>query len=183
MALNPTALENALLLLFSGAHVFPGETVGRWPASRQEAAEAWAKIYRNYAATAETVPPVLAGVPLPLALAAAEVTLATALESAFAVANDPVSVANGIAAALTAFWLTPPMPFSPAVPPVSVVSAVVGTAALATVLANTWASNLALPPPGVTAATAAHQHALLFDTFTHTVAATSPTVPATNLIT
>jgi len=163
-------LQSALESLFLGQYVFPGETKGRWPATHAEAGEAWAALYRAYAEGAQSCKALS---PLPTALDAAEATLRSLLTVLFQAGAaapppgvNPSTTANGIASGLTAFWLTPPVAF----PPDGLVTVVAGTAALAAGLLSTWASNLAIPPPGVTAQAAAAQHAALIDAFTHTVA-------------
>lgn len=172
MSLNPTALQTSLAALFSGAFVFAGETVGRWPIDRIEAAKAWAKCYSDYAAGAiscQTVGPDS----LTAAIALLESALAVAFDT-----TDPASCAAAIATALTVFWLTPPIVFTGTT--AGAVTAVAGTAALQAALIANWISNIA---NSITAVDAAAQHSGVLDTFTKTVVVThiTPSVCAAPL--
>lgn len=161
MALVPTVLQSGFAALFKGQHPFPDGA--RFPKTKEEAAGAWAEIYGNYAQAGQSCK----GVPATASpgLPAAKVTLQNALVGAFS-GVDPATTSAAIASAVTAFWLTPPLAF----PPDGLVSVVGGTAVLQSGLIAQWASNMGIPPPGVTADAAAAQMATLFDTFTRTVA-------------
>jgi len=158
MSLNSATLQVSLATLFSGAFVFPGEVVGRWPVDKAECAYAWTKCYADYAATAQSCQGVN-----PSTLVSARATMQSALLLALDTI-DPASCASAIAAAMTAFWLTPPIVFTGAT--AGLVSSVTGTAALQSTLILNWASNVAAH---ISAQDAATQHASVFDTFTKTV--------------
>lgn len=149
MALNKASLKTAIESVFTSP-----------PSTRQGCADALASAYRSYAAGATSC---LGGAPNSGSLGTAETTLATALGSAFA-GTDPATVATAVSAALTAFWLTPPIAFS-GTPP-GVVTAVGGTAALTSGLPTMWAAQVA---GSASASAAAQAHADLVDTFTKTV--------------
>jgi hypothetical protein len=157
VALQSSTLKRGLLDL---THSFPR--------TYEEAAKRWAEAYATYAKDAQSP---LGG--SPATLAAAQAALAAALAPVFATSRDPVTTSARIAAALTQFWLTPPVAFT-GTPP-GLVTAVLGTAALAA----------ALPPLGASMARshasadqAMGQLAAAFDAFTRTVIVLHPVVPA-----
>lgn len=131
----------------------------RQPGDFASAGRAWAAAYVPYAQTATSC----AG-GSPIGLSARQSLLATALAAAFATSTSPVDAANGIANALAAFWLAPPVPFAGATP--GLVTVAVPTA-LAAALASQFFVSMATPPrpPDV----AADQLAGLLDTWTRTV--------------
>jgi len=96
------------------------------------AGRAWARVYRLFAATA-SVP---FGVPMQASLEAAEETLAGALGAAFIAGFvSSAALAESLASAFTAFWLTPPVQVGVELVPTGSVTAVAGTAALQSALA------------------------------------------------
>ena len=135
------------------------------PQGFAEAGRRWSALYASYAADARSV---LGGAPIGLSVA--ESLLTRTLAGVFATSSDPVTTAQNMAAALTAFWLLPPVAFSGATP--GAVTAVGGTVFLAAALASAWGSNLAsrAPAPQAAASVAAALHA-----FTETVIVTHPT--------
>lgn len=164
MALNKTQLRTDLEALFTA----PTE-------SYADAAEAWADAYAVYAANAKSCSTPGA----PASLAAAKATLKAVLTTSFSTRTVASDTAGDMAAAFTAFWLVPPVPFSGTTP--GVVTAVAGTAALQAALISTWAANLASQ---VSAAAAAESMAELLDIFTKTVLVThvAPSACATTIV-
>lgn len=160
MALNQTSLRNALKTLFETP---PAAAEPSTLATRAAAAAAgWASVYRAYAAAAQSC---LLASPSGPSLTAAEATLTATLTTAFQGTN-PATLASGVAAAFTAFWLTPPVAFG-----AGAVVAVGGTGALQTALTGLWTVS---PPPSKTPLQAADDHAALLHAFTLTVAAAHP---------
>ncbi len=104
-----------------------------YPGSPEEAGKRWAHAYALYAADAMSIPPTAAP---PASLGAAERLLAQSLGKVWKTSRTAYTSAQGMAAALTAFWLAPPVVFG-----AGVVSAVGGTSALASALPGIWASN------------------------------------------
>lgn len=170
MPMDVAQLTTDLEDLALGEYIFPGESVGRYPASIAEAASAWAAIYRAFAAT--TTAPSPPGTPVPASLSAAEATLASALALAFAVRPGAIpALASAISSAVTIFWLTPPVAFAGVSP--GVVTAVGGTAALTSALSSAWTANATLfPQGGPSASTAAAQVGSALGAFTLTVLVT-----------
>lgn len=164
--LNKTALKDALLELFEGK---PLDSQGNytWPKDVVEAGQKWAKVYTNYAKDATPTPPG-GGTPRQISLELAEVMLAELLTTAFKKTTIH-EVANGIGSALGAFWTN--MLFTDGS---FITDSITGTVVLINALETTWVSNMAIPPPGITAVEAAEQHALLFDTYTQTVVTATP---------
>lgn len=154
MPLQANKFERGILDLASGKS-FPQNPV--------EAGKRWAHAYAVYAADAMSIPPTAAP---PNSLAVGEQVLASALAIVWTGSRTAPQTANGIASALTAFWLTPPVTFG-----LGLVTAVEGTPVLAQALPGIWASNQGgRKPPEVcvrTVAAAVH-------TFTLTVITTTP---------
>ena len=152
MALQQSKLASGLLELASGKN-FPKDPL--------EAGKRWAHAYVEYAKVA------MSPVGAPPTFAGGEQILAAALASVWASSRSAPTTAQGIAAALTAFWLTPPVVFG-----AGVVTSVVGTSALASALPGVWASNYPGTPEQATRKVAAAIH-----TFTITVITTTPGGP------
>lgn len=132
-----------------------------YPKDSYEAGRRWAKAYAAYAADGRAS----GGVP-PAPLTANESVLAAALGSLWASCRDPGTDAQGMASALTAFWLAPPVVFGS-----GAVTAVGGTSALQSALPGVWASNQGGKQ---SAESCAKKLAAVIDTFTHTVIVTLP---------
>ncbi len=150
--LNPTLLEDKLKeFLFNSSP----------PADAAACAEGWAEAYKLYAVDGQSC---AGGNPVGGSLTAAKATLKATLTPILNVIlhpNDPSTVASGLAAAFTAFWLTPPVVFTSA----GTVTTVSGTAALQTALNAFWTAGGAYPSADVAAAA----HANILNIFTHTV--------------
>jgi len=155
MALAVSQLEADLRAIMAGPD---------FPQTGFDAGTRWARAYASYAAGAQSV-----SGDSPPSLAANESALGALLGAAFSnPSGDPSQTAGNIAAALTAFWFSPPVVFTG--PPVSaIVTAVAGTAVLQAALLSLWASILAAPDPDDPAGQAAHLHAAALDVFTRTV--------------
>ncbi len=151
--LDPTLLEDNILAIFNNPSP-----------SSDGCAEQWAIGYRDYAEGAISCG---GGSPTAGALDAAQATLKTALTAAFNFNNPPATTATSLAAAFTAFWLTPPVVFTAT----GAVTAVAGTAALSSGLSSLWAAGAS------TAEASAAAHASLLSIFTLTVVVTHPGVP------
>ena len=134
---------------------------GGFPATYDEAGQAWADTYVAYASGAET--PHLAFMVDP---SGGKDLLASTLSGVFA-AGAPAGAA--IAAALTAYWLTPPQAFLGSRP--GAVSAVPGTAALAAALEAVIAANIT---SHASAQDACEALADAIHAFTQTVTVTTP---------
>lgn len=123
MALLPALLEDAFLLL-------PESGDGT------AAAADFAGIYATYAATAQ------AGVLLPLLTGTEDTRFAAALAVSFAnPQGSPASAAAAFVAAVTEYWLTPPVPFgTPPVLTLGIVTAFVGAPVLQSQLESLFAA-------------------------------------------
>lgn len=140
-----------------------------YPGSPEEAGKRWAHAYAEYAADAQNnlaAPPTLAG---------AEALLAETLGKVWRGSRTAYTSAQGIAAALTVFWLTPPVVFG-----TGVVTAVGGTSALASSLPGIWASNQAGKQ---SSEFCANKVAAAVHAFTTTVITTTPPGPVVAPIT
>ncbi|MGW0591310.1 hypothetical protein [Streptosporangium sp. NPDC002607] len=134
MPLNPIAFADGLTALFDGRNGYPKTTA--------EAAQAWAALYRRYAADAR------AGVtaPLPDPLVAAEAGLVDRLAQAFAAAHGGAvaGLAADLDAAFVAFWSRPPVGFAfPGPPAVAGVVTVAPAGVLGSALAGALAAGVA----------------------------------------
>jgi hypothetical protein len=136
-----------------------------YPNNPIEAGKRWAHAYAVYAADAMSIPPTAAP---PASLAAGERVLATALAAVWTSSRTAQQTATGMANALTAFWLTPPVAFG-----AGLVTAVQGTSALAQALPGIWASNHHATNEQAVKKVAAAVHA-----FTLTVITTTPFSPS-----
>lgn len=165
MALNSSALADSLADVFAAP-----------AADFLAAAKGWAGAYAEYAADAQSCQAVP---PLPASIEAAQATLQGGLAEAFAAGVDPGSTATGMATALTAFWLLPPVAFTGVTP--GIVTAVAGTSLLVTAFVATWAKNTASK---ASARDAAASMATVLDAFTRTVVVTHapPTVCASPIV-
>lgn len=155
MALSSSTLARALLAISDPANI---------PRTPEEAGQKWAQAYADYAAAAMS--PVAAP---PASLAAGQAVLARALGATFRTSLAAPQTASQMAAAFTAFWLTPPVVFG-----AGLVTAVTGTTVLAAGLPGVWAANTASSAP---AEPAMQRVAGLLDVFTHTVIVTTPGAP------
>lgn len=154
MALSPEKLTGELL---------------RLPPQRAHlAGPAWAAAYRRYAEDARSCQ---ARPPSTVALDAAEVKLGAAAAALYASSRALPQTARGLALALAAFWLLPPVPFLGGASPGVVTAAVPAT--LEAALLAVWA------PPGGRQPEAARRlaRALHLWTTTNVVVAHGP-VPA-----
>lgn len=153
MALDPSVLAQGIL------HIADGKS---FPKSYEEAGKRWAHAYATYAKSAQSF--VLMAPPN--SLDAGEKVMAGALAIAFAASFLDRQTATAMAAALTAFWLAPPVTFG-----TGLVTAVGGTQALAQALPSIWEGNMAarLPASACCKLIAAAIHA-----FTLTVVTTTP---------
>lgn len=157
MPLDSSKLRSSLRAIFDNPPPDPGQTGQRW-----------ASAYVDYAGDAITP---LGG--SPVGLDAAKPLLAQTLAALFAVPlSPPPATAAQIASALTAFWFLPPVITSDAPP--GVVTAVAGTALLATALVGVWLTNILSSASNDQAAGAI---AGVMDAFTRTVIVTIPIVP------
>lgn len=168
--LNSNSLKSELEQMFQGLPK-DSESNYTWSASTTEAGQKLAQIYTIYAKDATPTPPG-GGTPITTLLSAAQNILAGALAVAFE-ATEPSSVASNMSTAFTAFWVG--MQFTNSCQ----VTGIVGTAVLASGLTATWTANLANKIQGVSASTAAQQHATLLDVFTKTVATVMTSPPNT----
>lgn len=150
MALNSGQLASDIQAVFES-----------YPATAAIAGDGVAEAYRSYASGARSCGS--PGTPNPGSLAAAKALLATALTSAFSAGNS-ITCAATIASALTAFWMSPPIPFVGVTPGVVILAP--GGPALQAALPGMWASNVS---SGASASDAASAHANLFDIFTKSV--------------
>ncbi|MFI7128803.1 hypothetical protein ACIBQ1_24080 [Nonomuraea sp. NPDC050153] len=163
MPLDAKALGDDLTALFEGRKGFPESTA--------DAAKAWAKIYRDYAANGR------AGTAAPLAtgLDTAETNLAKALDPIFTAARGGAAktFATDLDAAFVAFWFTPPVQF--AAPPVTGAVTAAPPGVLGPALATVFTAGAAA---GSSAADQAKAVAAAIDTWTRTVIVTiTPPVP------
>jgi len=133
----------------------------QYPKDSYEAGKRWAHAYALYAADGRAS----GGIP-PAPLTANEQVLAAALGSLWATCRDMGTDAQGMASALTIFWLSPPVVFGS-----GAVSAVAGTSALQSALPGVWSSNQGGKQ---SAEVCARKLAAVIDTFTHTVTVTLP---------
>lgn len=156
MALSPDKLGQLLLGLSSSLSK-----------TYLEAGRRWASAYSSYASDA--VSPVGGS---PVGLSVVEGILAGLLAMSFSTSHDPVTEAQQLATALTAFWLTPPVVFA-GTPP-GAVTLVAGGPALQQALVSVWAVNLASRSP---ADQAMRSVAQAIDGFTRTVVVTTPGGP------
>ncbi len=139
----------------------------QYPKDAYEAGKRWAHAYALYAADAMSIPPTAAP---PASLAANERVLATALGALWQTSRTATQTAQGMATALTAFWLSPPVVFG-----AGVVTAVPGTATLSSALLGVWSSNLAGKQ---SADFCARKVAAAVHVFTSTVITTTPFSPS-----
>lgn len=158
MSLTASKLANEIVKLAQDKS-FPKNTV--------EAGKRWAHAYAVYAADAMSIPPTAAP---PASLTAGEQTLAAALASVWASSRTSPTTAQGMAAALTAFWLAPPVVFG-----AGLVTAVPGTSALAAALQGVWSSN---QRGKLSAEACARKVAAAVHAFTTTVITTTPFSPS-----
>jgi hypothetical protein len=155
MPLDPSKLQGDLRAIFQNPPTDVGQTGQRW-----------AQAYVNYAGDAIT----LQG-GSPVGLDAGKPLLAQTLATLFAIPlSPPPATAANIAAALTAFWFLPPVATSDP----GIVTAVAGTALLATALVTVWTANVAAQASADQSAAAI---AAAMDAFTRTVIVTIPPVP------
>ncbi len=156
MALNKAGLKTDLQTLFTSPPFDPDHPENL----AHDCAAAWASAYAAYAAGARSCQSVG-----PASLSTAQSVLASALEATFSTSTTPATTAAQMAAAFTAFWLTPPVAFVGGTTP-GVVTGVAGTAALQSGLPTMWAANVA---GNLSASDAAQAHADILDIFTKTV--------------
>lgn len=112
-------------------------SLSSYPSTAAAAAAAWAAAYETYAQGGRSCQG--AG---PGSLAAAKATLEAALTAAFQ-DGTAAGASSAMAAAFTAFWLTPPVTFAGSTP--GVVTAVTGTAAFSAALSARFTANAANP--------------------------------------
>jgi hypothetical protein len=158
VSLTASKLANEIIKLAQDKS-FPKDTL--------EAGKRWAHAYALYAADAMSIPPTAAP---PASLVPGEQTLAAALAAVWSSSRSSPTTAQGMATALTAFWLAPPVVFG-----AGVVTSVTGTSALQSALISIWTSNLS---GRQSADFCAKKVAAAVHTFTLTVITTTPFSPS-----
>lgn len=155
MALNITTLRDA----------FESQVFGAPVITFAEAGAAWAAAYAPYAAAANSCN---GSVPIPATVDAAESVLASALTAAFAGGmNNPAALASNMATAFSAFWVAIGWAPTPG-------TAVANAVALQSAILGQWVAVPVIYDPAI----AAQAHAVVFDTWTRTVAVTHPSICA-----